>query len=272
MCALCYICKYALLESQARRCNAIFELAKNTNLQSRPKALLSLISFACAKLTKYIASQTNVWLRQGGHVMKKSEFLCYLSEFFGTFALTLAVIVSLNNTDFPVPTPFVAGLTVALFVYTIGHISGCHINPAVTIAALVINQIKPFKAVAYIIFQLLGGFTAKCIASFYLTDPASWLAADDDWRVAYGEAIGAMFFTFGIAAVMLNQVPKSMSGFVIGGSLLLGIIISAHTSHGLLNPAVAIGTGAFSMTYLLSPIVGGIVGMLIYKLLSLSQK
>ena len=78
------------------------------------------------------------------------------AEFFGTFGLALGVLISVSNPAFPVPTPIIAGLTLGLFVYTIGPISGCHINPAVTIGLASIGQIEIPKAVTYIVAQFAG--------------------------------------------------------------------------------------------------------------------
>ena len=200
--------------------------------------------------------------------MKLVDGKAFLAEYFGTFALAFAVIVSLSDPNFPVPTPVVAALTLGLFVYTIGNVSGCHINPAVTIAAAIIKQITPIKAAGYIIFQVLGGLTAKLIASIFIVHSMSWLSPQDTLAIAAGETLGTLFFTFGVATVMLGKTPQQFSGIIIGGSLLLGISISAHSAYGLLNPAVAIGTGAYSFAYLLAPVVGAVIGMGISKLFS----
>jgi hypothetical protein len=79
-----------------------------------------------------------------------------VAELVGTFGLTLAVLISINNPDFPVSTPVIAGVTLGLFVYTIGGISGCHINPAVTLGLASIGKIELPSALGYLVAQFVG--------------------------------------------------------------------------------------------------------------------
>jgi glycerol uptake facilitator-like aquaporin len=82
----------------------------------------------------------------------------------------------------------------------------------------------------------------------------------------FAEALGAFFFSFGIAAVVFGKVSDQMSGFVIGGSLLLGILIAVFSgSMGILNPAVAFALNAVSVMYVLGPIAGALIGFSTYR-------
>lgn len=194
-------------------------------------------------------------------IMKK-----YIAEAIGTGALALTVVLSLNGT-FPVPTPVLAGLILGLFVYSIGHISGTHINPAVTIGAWSIGKIKPLEALYYLIAQFIGAGIALLVATKGL-NPIPALAVSDSLRVLIAEGIGTALFTFGIASVIYGKVEKAASGVVIGGSLLAGITLAVFFgSNGVLNPAVALGIGSFGSMYIIGPIVGSIVGMNLYKYL-----
>lgn len=189
-----------------------------------------------------------------------------VAELVGTFALTLAVLISVNHPAFPVPTAVIAGATVGLFVYTIGGISGCHINPAVTVGLASIRLIEIPAAVGYIVAQFAGAAIALFLGSL-LFDPTVQLVASSAAGVGLAESLGAGLLLFGIAAVVLGAVPKAMSGVVIGGSLFLGIHFAAHTSNGVLNPAVALGIGSFSTAYVWGPILGGIIGAILYRLI-----
>ena len=82
----------------------------------------------------------------------------------------------------------------------------------------------------------------------------------------FAEALGALFFTFGIASVVYGKTPHDASGAVVGSSLLLGIACAGLAgSLGVLNPAVALALGVFNWAYIIGPIVGSIVGMNLYR-------
>ncbi len=190
-------------------------------------------------------------------------FKKYIVEALGTFALALTVGLSVAGV-FAVPTPVLAGLVLGLFVYTVGHISGTHINPAVTIGAWSIGKITGKDALGYIVSQFVGGGLAMWILSMTTVMPA--LTVSGDWMTGFAELLGTFFFTFGIASVVYGKTPSVMSGAVIGGSLLLGITISALLgANGVLNPAVALGIGSFGIMYILGPVVGSVLGMQAYK-------
>jgi glycerol uptake facilitator-like aquaporin len=197
------------------------------------------------------------------------NFKALAAELIGTFGLSLAVLVSINSPGFPVGTPVIAGLTLGLFVYTIGPISGCHINPAVTLALAAIRKVDLKTAGSYIVAQLLGAGLAMGVGSLLFAAPESLVWANSA-SVGASEALGAMVFLFGIAAVVLGRVPESMSGLVIGGSLMLGVLWAAQTSNGVLNPAVAFSLGSMSLAYVWGPILGGTVGALLSSSLAVS--
>ncbi|MBI3458703.1 aquaporin [Candidatus Azambacteria bacterium] len=190
----------------------------------------------------------------------------YLAELLGTFGLTLVVLLSLNGA-FPVATAVLAALTLGLFVYTIGHISGTHINPAVTLGLLSIKKIGLQETLGYIVAQFIGAGLAMVVASQFIVNPVVLTAANTG-TVGIFEFIGMFFFAFGIAAVVFGKTPASLSGFVVGGSLLLGLSLASFKSNGVLNPAVAFGIGSFSLMYIIGPIIGSIVAMQVFKLLN----
>ena len=191
----------------------------------------------------------------------------YIAEALGTFTLALVVALSIVG-KFPVSTPVLAGLVVLLFVYSIGHISGAHINPAITIGVWSIKKISNKDALFYVISQFIGGAVAIAVVSLTVGMPLMMVL--NNWNVVIAECLGALFFAFGIASLVYNKTPNVMSGVVGGGSLLLGITIAALLgSNGVLNPAVALGINSFNVAYVFAPIVGSVLGMQAYKYLAI---
>lgn len=198
-------------------------------------------------------------------IMRK---LC--AEFLGTFTLAYLVLLS-SITSFPTifTTPFIAALTVGLFVYMIGPLSGAQLNPAVSIALLSLKKMTAREAVLFIVAQCAGTVIALLLIHFSVQGPENSLefiskaavVPDQSFlRAVLGEALGAFFLLFGIVSVVLKRVPDGASGVVIGISLFVGIIIASSLSLGILNPAVALVFLVFRLPYFLGPIIGGIAG------------
>jgi aquaporin Z len=195
--------------------------------------------------------------------MNTASFKRYLCEFIGAFLLAFGVGVSIAVHGFPVPTILVAGLVLGTAVYTIGAISGAHINPAVTVSLLSIGKIKPKDAVLYIIAQLLAGLVAAWLLQTFVG--STGVVAVDSSKAAIGEILGAFVLVWGVCSVVMGKVEDSASGLTIGASLSIGVIVASSASLGVINPAVAVGIGAVSIVYLLAPVVGGILAAQLYK-------
>lgn len=190
----------------------------------------------------------------------------YLAEAFGTAALTAIVILSLSSAVI-IATPLAAGLILMLMVYTIGSISGSHINPAVTLGLMSIKKISIKEGAMYIVYQIIGASLALILCSYIDMVPAN-VDASFSWKILSAEILGTLFFTFGIASVVFGKVNDIVSGIVIGGSLLAGILFAAYIgSNGVINPAVAFGIGSFGWAYVLGPVIGSVAGFNLYKFL-----
>lgn len=188
----------------------------------------------------------------------------YLAELIGTFFLAFAVATAINQIPFAIPV--VAGLTLGLFVYSVGSISGAHLNPAVTIAMASVKKISVKDAGFYVLSQLVGGFLAMAVTKAWGKAPD--LVVANDFGVGLAETIGAFVLAFGVSAVVNGKIGgNSMSGLVVGGSLTLGAILASSVSNGVINPAVAVGIGSMSAMYLLAPIVGAVIAAWVYKFL-----
>jgi aquaporin Z len=194
----------------------------------------------------------------------KTHLKKYFAELLGTFSLSLAVVVAVHAGG-PISVPLVAGLTLGLFVYSLGHISGAHFNPAVTLGAWTVGKIKHHDAILYLIAQFIGAGLAMMVAVNSGANIS--LIVANTGAIALAEIIGTFFFTFGIAAVVFGKTPAQMSGLTIGASLVLGVVVaSALGSNGVLNPAVAMALGSFNLMYLVGPIIGSILGMNVYRI------
>ncbi len=192
----------------------------------------------------------------------------YIAEFTGTYFLTLGVGLSLIL-GMPVITPFVAALTLGVFVYTIGGISGAQLNPAVTFGLMVVKKMKTMEGLKYMISQVFGAALAYvCIRYFAGMTDYTYVLGEEGFKIAMGELYGAFILTFGVCSVVYGKVKDAASGLTIGGSLFLGILLASATANGVLNPAVALGISSFSFSYLVGPLVGGAFAALLYDYLT----
>ncbi len=187
----------------------------------------------------------------------------YIAEFIGTFTLALVVSLSISHGGFAVATPVLAALVLGTFVYTIGHISGTHINPGVSSGIFSIGKIKSNDWIGYIVAQILAGVLVGIF-----TGKITTMAIGFSSTVLFTEMCGMILFTFGIASAVYGKV-KDMAGVVVGVSLLLGIALAVSMGGaGVLNPAVAISLGMLDLGYILGPMLGAIIGFNLYKFIS----
>ncbi|MDB4978081.1 MAG: major intrinsic protein [Candidatus Peribacteria bacterium] len=195
----------------------------------------------------------------------------YIAELLGTFFLTLVVLLSIHG-GLPLPTPVLAALTLGIFVYTIGNISGTHINPSVTIGLWSVGAIPAADAAVYVASQFIGSILAMVIAKVLLGSlPMVSANASPVSLQLMGEIIGTFLLVFGVSSVVHKRVESAANGMVIGGSLLLGIMAAGTFSNGVLNPAVALGIGSFQWMYIVGPIVGSLLGAFLFQYLHASE-
>lgn len=197
----------------------------------------------------------------------KLNLRAYFAEVLGTFLLTFIIIISLNK-GVGFQTPLLAAATLGLSVYLLGGISGAHLNPAVTVGLFFIRKIDLGNTFVYIFSQILGALIAMFLASIFIGAQLVAPAADNSLAIFFAELLGTMVLTFGVASVVLGKVDDDMSGIVIGSSLFIGIMIASVASNGILNPTVALGIESISASYLFGPILGGIVGTTLAKILN----
>lgn len=217
----------------------------------------------------------------------------YVAEFIGTFALIFigaGAIVTDAFTKGGVGLIGVAvahGLILALSINALGHISGAHFNPAVTIAMLATGRIGAASAIGYIVAQLLGGgvagfllsaiFPAQAVADAKLGTP---LLANGVGFAA-GVAIEAVLTFFLVTAIFGTAVdprgPKSVAGFGIGLVLIADILAGGPLTGASMNPARTFGPALAGgiwdnhLVYWIGPVIGALVAAFVYDGVFLKQ-
>ena len=179
-----------------------------------------------------------------GDLLKRQTWQAGLAELVGTLFLALAALLT--------PAPYTAlavGLTLAAFVYALGDISGCNVNPAVTLGLVVTRRLPPAVGVLYLAAQLAGAALARLLAPLIALLPPYAAATP------VGEVIGVGFLVLTVLAVSTTFVPKSGSGVVIGAALLAGLL----TTRGVLNPALARAMSLGGTPTLWAPLAGALV-------------
>ena len=172
-------------------------------------------------------------------------------------------------------------------VYSVGHISGCHINPAVTVALLATRKIDLATAVPYIIAQLIGALVGAALTYIILigNDPATLGLGAVSVNAKSGNLIGFLAEVIGTAILVFTvfgaavdgRAPAGFAGLIIGFIVYGVIILVGPITGAALNPARQIGPellggliGAKThldqlWVYIAGPIVGGLVGAFLYE-------
>lgn len=197
-----------------------------------------------------------------------------VAEAVATFLFVLAIIGAVNSGS-PL-TPLAIGLALAVLIYGTGHISGAHLNPAVSVAVFLRGGLSVVDLIAYIVAQLVGA-VAAALVSF-----AIWPAAEAAVEIEVGPAfLVEALFTLALVWAVLNTATSkdtdgnSFYGLAIGGTVFVGAVAVGGISGGGFNPAVALGlsvSGQFAWSnlwlYVLAPIVGAAIGALLFRLLN----
>lgn len=200
------------------------------------------------------------------------------AELVGTFIFVFAIIGAINSGFAFVP--LAIGFALMVMVYATGHISGGHLNPAVSVGVWLRGGMGIGELVAYLIAQLVAAALAALL-SFVL-----WPAAAEPLDLEIGPAILAeALWTFVLVYVVLNTATSkdhpnnSFYGLAIGSTVFVGAVALGGISGGGFNPAVALGlsiTGQFDWSaywlYFLAPVVGGAIAALVFRVLNAHDK
>ncbi len=230
-------------------------------------------------------------------VVKESSMKKYVAELLGTFVLTFMGVgsaVFASSYIGLIGISFAFGLSLLVMVYTIGSISGCHINPAVSVSMFVAGKMKARDAVLYIVFQCVGAVLAAALVyGIAVGSPGGYsLSGKNALGVnGYGlegspanyslascfvaETVLTFLFVLVIHGSLSERVPKGFAGLSIGFSLLLVHLVDIPITNASVNPARSLGPAVFVggnalvqlWLFWVAPIIGGILAALVWNAL-----
>ena len=215
----------------------------------------------------------------------------YLAEMVGTMVLVLmgcGVAVSLgcdpvNNIPAVVGTALAFGLAVVTMAYTIGGISGCHINPAITLGCFLTKRISAKDCAMYMIFQVIGAFIGSALLFLLVGNSSLEGTGANDLQegvTMWGGLIAEIVFTCVFVLVVLGATAKTngatnnFAGLAIGLSLVLVHLVCIRYTGTSVNPARSIAPAVFQggtaltnlWIFIVGPFVGAILAAIIWKI------
>ena len=199
-------------------------------------------------------------------------------EFIGTFALIFvgagAVAIDIGGL---VGAAFAHGFVVVAFIYAYGHISGTHINPAVTLGLLIAGEITFVAAIGYWIAQFLGGILGGVLLNVLLPNPGDLGVTILSEGVTPAQGLGIeIVLTFFLVNTIFNTAVSgkagNFAGLAIGLALIACIFMGGPLTRASLNPARTLGPAIFSTDpqwhnvwlYFVGPCAGAILAALLY--------
>ena len=217
----------------------------------------------------------------------------YLAELVGTFVLTFmgcGTAVALGcgaDTASVVGTAIAFGLSVVAMAYTIGGISGCHINPAITLGVFLSGRMSAKDCGLYMVFQIIGAILAAAALAGIVstaTPDAIITTSTGANACAFGvtnglivEIVLTMIFVLVVlgATSKTNGATNNFAGLAIGLSLILIHLVGIHFTGTSVNPARSIGPALFQggealnqlWVFIVGPFVGGALAALIWKII-----
>lgn len=223
---------------------------------------------------------------QGENVRK------YTAELIGTFALVLvgcgSAVIAGKHVGF-LGISFAFGLTVLAMVYSIGKISGCHINPAISLAMLVAGKMGWRDAIFYIIAQCIGAIIGAGVLLAIATGNSDYsLAVNGLGQNGYGahspggysmlacliaEIVLTALFLFVIFGSTSKKAPEGFAGVAIGLTLVLVHIVGIPITGTSVNPARSLGPAMFVggaalsqlWLFIVAPCIGGILAAVLWR-------
>ena len=215
----------------------------------------------------------------------------YIAEAFGTMVLTLVGCGTAVVTGNVVAIALAFGLSVVAMAYCIGRVSGCHINPAITIGMLIDGRIEKNDAIFYIVAQFIGGIIGALLlwiivgqTDFTVAQVGLGTNGFDD-RSAFGismfgaiivEILLTAFFVLAALGVTSTKATAAQGGIVIGLALVLVHLMGIGLTGTSVNPARSLGPAifyAFENTialeqvwvFIVAPVIGAVIAAFLWK-------
>lgn len=207
-----------------------------------------------------------------------------VAEALGCFILTFVGGAAMVADTGLVAVAFAHGLGLMVAVYSLGHISGCHANPAVSISLWVTKHLETDKLLLYVLSQIFGAFLAAiALLIVFKTDSGLGLpelaAGVTIGRGTLTEALLTFLLMLAIYGTMIDKrATRGFHGLVIGLAYTGCILSGGKITGASLNPARSLGPALVSgnwsnhMVYWAGPIVGGVLAALLYKYILADSK
>ena len=203
----------------------------------------------------------------------------YIAEAVGTMLLTLVACgIAVTSEVNLVATSLAFGLVIVAAAYSIGNVSGCHINPAVSIALTVAGKMEVKECIKYVIAQVIGAFVGSLLLALVLGGfsalGANGLVGDTTiWIALVVEVVLTFIFTTTILGVTDKKENGHVTGIVIGLTLVLVHLFGLPFTGTSVNPArslaPAVLQGGSALThvwiFIVAPVVGAILAGLFHK-------
>jgi MIP family channel proteins len=201
-----------------------------------------------------------------------------LAELVGTFILVFVGGFAVASNQGVVVAALAHGLILAAIVYMYGHISGAHVNPAVTASVLVAGKIELIKAVYYWVAQFAGAIIAAVLLNIIVPGAAKGgqtigsLTASAPWSAALFEAVMTFFLASTVIQAAVYGKAGNAAGIAIGFTLAGSILAGGTYTGASLNPARTLGPAliagdlSYLFPYLIGIFAGGIIAGLVHSI------
>lgn len=213
----------------------------------------------------------------------------YIAEFVGTFVLVLVAcgVAVVTNANI-VATSLAFGLVIVAMAYSIGNVSGCHINPAVSFAMLVTKKMSVKDFLGYVVSQVLGAISGAGVLSI-LFESSTALGANGYGAGNYASNVGiallievilTFIFVLAILGVTSKKENNAVSGIVIGLTLTLVHLLGIPFTGTSVNPARSLGPAIFQggdalnqvWVFIVAPLVGAFLAGMFYRFVIAKEK